>query len=178
MKHTLATAAACIAAILLAGPGRVPGAVAQEAHRHQHDHAEQLGRVNFPVSCTPRARRQFNRAVAWLHSFEYEEAEKAFAEVVATDPRCGMGYWGIALSHYHPLWAPPGPAELKKGLEAVEKAKAVGARTARERDYIAAAEVFYKDHDRLDHRTRALAYSAAMERLFRLYPSAVRRQFS
>jgi hypothetical protein len=171
MKRTLLTAAACAAAALLAGLARAPSAVAQGAHEHQHDHAEQLGRVNFPVSCTPRARRQFNRAVAWLHSFEYEEAEKAFGGVVAADPRCAMGYWGIALSNYHPLWAPPGPAELKKGSHAVEKAKAVGARTRRERDYIAAVEVFYKDHDKLDHRTRAFAYSAAMERLSRLYPA-------
>lgn len=56
-------------------------------HRHE---ASELGRVNFPVSCTPKAQKQFNRAVAWLHSFEYEEAEKAFTEVATTDPRCGI----------------------------------------------------------------------------------------
>ena len=73
--------------------------------------------------------------MAWLHSFEYEEAEKAFTEVTVTDPRCGMGYWGIAMSNYHPLWAPPSSAELQKGWSAVEKGKATGARTQRERDY-------------------------------------------
>ncbi len=119
----------------------------------------------------PQAQRQFNRAVAWLHSFEYEEAEKAFTEVTVTDPRCGMGYWGIAMSNYHPIWAPPTAAELQKGSRAMEKAKVVGARTQRERDYIAAIEVFYKDSDKLDHRTRKFTNSEAMEQLYRRYPS-------
>jgi hypothetical protein len=132
---------------------------------HRHD-ATELGRVNFSVSCTPQAQKQFNRAVAWLHSFEYEEAEKAFTEVAAADPRCGMAYWGVAMSNYHPLWAAPTAAELKRGWEAIEKAKLTGARTQRERDYIAALELFYKDGDKLDHRTRAFAYHEAMKRLY------------
>nr|MBA3572008.1 hypothetical protein [Pyrinomonadaceae bacterium] len=133
--------------------------------------SEKLGRVNFAVSCNAQAQRQFNRAVAWLHSFEYEEAEKVFTEVTVTDPRCGMGYWGIAMSNYHSIWAPPTAAELQKGLSAIEKAKSAGVRTQRERDYIAAIEVFYKDADKLDHRTRTFAYSEAMERLYRRDPS-------
>jgi Tfp pilus assembly protein PilF len=140
-------------------------------HIHGHDPSEQLGRVNFRVSCTPAAQKQFNRAVAWLHSFEYEEAEKAFSEVTVTDPRCGMGYWGIAMSQYHPLWAPPTAAQLQKASSAVEKAKSAGERTQRERDYIAAIEVFYKDFDKLDHLTRTFAYSKEMEQLYRRYPS-------
>jgi tetratricopeptide (TPR) repeat protein len=167
MRHALSVLALLTAALLC----HVPSSVAQEMHPHRHDASEKLGRVNFPVSCTPLAQKQFNRAVAWLHSFEYEEAEKAFAEVVASDPRCGMGHWGVAMSSYHPLWAPPTPAELQKGESAVEKAKATGARTARERDYIAAIELFYKDSDKLDHRTRTLAYSEAMEGLYRRHPS-------
>jgi hypothetical protein len=111
---------------------------AQEMHPHKHEAAESLGVVHFAVSCKPQAQTQFNRAVAWLHSFEYEEAEKAFTEVTETDPQCGMGYWGVAMSNYHPLWAPPTAAELKKGWEAVEKARATGARTPREQGYIAA----------------------------------------
>src|SRR5687767_12139222 len=138
---------------------------------HRHEPSEKVGRVNFAISCTPAAQKQFNRAVAWLHSFEYEEAEKAFAEVAAADPRCGMGHWGVAMSNYHPLWAPPTAAELRRGQRAVEKAKAVGARTQRERDYIAAVELFYKDADRLDHRARAAAYGEAMARLARRYPA-------
>lgn len=149
----------------------IPTARAQEPHSHQHEHSGELGRVNFTVSCNPEAQKKFIRAVAWLHSFEYEEAEKAFTEVTVADPRCGMGYWGIALSNYHPLWAPPSAAELKKGREAVAKARSAGAPTPREQDYIAAIETFYKDSETLDHLTRVLAYSDAMEKLYRRYPS-------
>jgi predicted Zn-dependent protease len=139
---------------------------AQETHQHQHE----LGKVNFTISCSVSAQKQFNRAVAWLHSFEYEEAEKAFTQVTFTDQKCGMGDWGIAMSNYHPLWAPPTEEELKKGWAAIEKAKSVGWRTEREGDYIAAIEVIYKDAAELDHRTRVMAYSEAMERLYRRYP--------
>ena len=144
--------------------------LAQETHQHKHEMGEKLGRVNFAVSCNRAAQQQFNRAVALLHSFWYEEAQKAFAEVTKTDPKCGMGYWGIAMSSYHPVWAPPIPAELQSGVAAVQKATLVGARTQREKDYIAAIEVFYEGADKLDHRTRALAYEKAMEQLYLRYP--------
>ncbi|MCI0454884.1 MAG: hypothetical protein L0Y68_07820, partial [Candidatus Dadabacteria bacterium] len=143
---------------------------AQEAHQHQHDGSEKLGRVNFSVSCSAQAQQQFNRAVALLHSFWYEEAGKVFTEVTVTDPSCAMSYWGVAMSLYHPLWTPPSPAELEKGSAAVKKAKSIGVKTERERDYIAAIEVFYKDSDKLDHRTRALAYEKAMEQVYLRYP--------
>jgi hypothetical protein len=82
-----------------------------------------------------------------------------------------MGHWGVAMSNYHPLWAPPTAAELRKGALAVEQAKAAGARTQRERDYIAAVELFYKDADKLNHRARADAYAEAMGQLSKRYPS-------
>ena len=173
MKHTLLVIRFLTVTLLC----HVPGAVAQEEHQvhqtpqHVHERSEKLGRVNFIVSCNPAAQRQFNRAVAWLHSFEYEEAEKAFTEVTVSDPRCAMGYWGVAISNYHQIWTPPTAAELQKGLSAVRKAKSVGASTQRERDYIAALELFYQDSDRLDHKMRTFAYSDAMEQLSRRYPS-------
>ena len=114
MKHILLLVSFLSAALF-------SSAVAQEMHPHRHERPEKLGTVNFTTSCSPKAQKQFNHAVAWLHSFEYEEAEKAFTEVAATDPQCGMAYWGIAMSNYHPLWVPPTPAELKKGWSAVEK---------------------------------------------------------
>ena len=171
MKKNLPAAALTTAALLAALICQAPRAGAQETHQHHHDPSEKLGRVNFDVSCTPEARRRFNRAVAWLHSFEYEEAERAFAEVAAADPRCAMAFWGVAMSNYQPLWAPPTAAELQRGARAVEQARAAGARTQRERDYIAAVGLFYKDADRLDHRARANAYGEAMARLSRRYPS-------
>jgi len=131
---------------------------------------EKFGTVHFPVSCSPAAQQQFERAVAMLHSFWYEESVKAFTAVTATDSTCAMGFWGVAMSLYYPLWYPPSEPTLKKGWTAVEKAKAAGAKTPRERDYIVAIEVFYKDADKLDHRTRALAYEKAMEQVYVRYP--------
>src|ERR1700741_2536375 len=75
---------------------------AQELHRHAP--GEKLGEVNFPVSCSAAAQKQFNRAMALQHSFQYPEAEEAFSQVSATDPACAMCYWGVAMSNYHPLW--------------------------------------------------------------------------
>jgi tetratricopeptide (TPR) repeat protein len=144
--------------------------MAQMTHQHKHEMDEKLGRVNFSVSCNKVAQQQFNRAVALLHSFWYDEAEKGFVEVTKSDPKCGMGYWGIAMSLYHPVWAPPVAAELQKGIAATQKATTVGARTPRERDYIKAIETFYRDTDKLDHRTRALAYEKTMEQLHLQYP--------
>jgi hypothetical protein len=138
-------------------------AVAQ--HEHPAGEPEKLGTVNFPVSCDAAVQPQFSRAVAMLHSFWYEKAAETFAAVGEKDPACGMAYWGIAMTLYHPIWEAPGPAALKQGWAAVEKAKSAGAKTQRERDYIGAIEIFYKDSDKLDHRSRALAYEKAMEQL-------------
>jgi hypothetical protein len=146
----------------------VAPAVAQ--HEHPAGDPGKLGKVNFPVSCDPAVQPQFSTAVAMLHSFWYEKASDTFAAVAEKDPACGMAYWGIAMTHYHPIWEAPGPADLKAGVAALEKAKSVGAKTQRERDYIAAIETFYKDSDKLDHRTRALAYEKAMEQLQARYP--------
>ena len=81
-----------------------------------------------------------------------------------------MAYWGIAMTYYHQVWQAPGPADLEAGIAAVEKAKLAGAKTQRERDYIAAIETFYKETDQLDYRTRALAYEKAMDQLQARYP--------
>ena len=142
---------------------------AQEEHHH-HEPGEKIGKVTFSVSCSTQAQRQFNRAVAWLHSFEYGDSERAFNDVATTDPQCAMAHWGAAMSLYHQLWAPPGPGELKKGALSVQKAKQIGAKTKRERDYIAAISRFYDDWERVDHSTRAARYEVAMEKVYMSYP--------
>src|SRR2546425_1240248 len=131
---------------------------------------EKLGAIVFPVSCSPAASQQFARAVALLHSFWYEEAVKSFTEVTATDPSCAMGFWGVAMSMYYPLGYPPSEATLKAGVAALDRAQAVGAKTPREREYLAAIEAFYRDWDKSDHRSRTLAYEKAMERVYARYP--------
>ncbi|HKY29877.1 MAG TPA: hypothetical protein VJM12_18190, partial [Pyrinomonadaceae bacterium] len=148
----------------------VRGAAQEMPHTHTHDHNEKLGQVSFSISCSPASQKQFNRATALLHSFWYEEAEKSYAAIAREDPKCAMAHWGVAMSNYHPVWAPANKGELQKGFAAVESAKSSGAKTERERAYIAAIEAFYKDHDKLDHRTRALAYEKAMEQLHMRYP--------
>jgi tetratricopeptide (TPR) repeat protein len=146
----------------------VPSAISQ--HQHPAGELGKFGKVNFAISCEASVQPGFNHAVAILHSFGYEKAPGAFAGVAEKDPACGMAYWGLAMTYYHPIWEPPNPTALKQGWAAVERAKSAGAKTQRERDYIAAIEVFYKDSDKLDHRTRALAYEKAMEQLQVRYP--------
>src|SRR5216684_2029994 len=143
-------------------------AVAQ--HEHGVGEPEKLGKVEFAISCDPALQPQFNRAVALLHSFWYKKAAETFAGIARQDPSCGMAQWGVAMTHYHQLWEAPSAEDLKQGWAAVENAKTAGAKTPRERDYIAAIEAFYKDSDKLDHRTRALAYEKAMEELQARYP--------
>ena len=99
----------------------VAPAVAQ--HEHPEGDPGKLGKVNFPVSCDPAVQPQFSSAVAMLHSFWYEKASDTFAAVAQKDPACGMAYWGIAMTYYHPIWEAPGQADLKAGVAAVEKAQ-------------------------------------------------------
>jgi tetratricopeptide (TPR) repeat protein len=132
---------------------------------------EKLGRVHFPVSCTGAAQKQFDHGLAALHSFWYEEALRVFTAVTETDPGCAMGYWGIAMSIYYPLWVAPSQPTLQKGMNAIEKAKLIGTKTDREGAYIAAIEAFYKDSDKLDHRSRTVAYEKALERIHLQYPN-------
>ena len=154
-----------LAAALFALPVR-PGARADAGPAA----AKASGEVNFQISCGPAVQKTFKEAVWTLHSFWYPEALKGFTAVTEAEPGCAMGYWGIAMSHWYPLWYPPGPAALKAGAEAVEKAVAAGPKTEREKDYIAAIAAFYRDSDKLDHRTRAVAYEKAMEQVYLRYP--------
>jgi len=133
------------------------------------DETEKIGQVRFPISCSAAAQKPFERAVALLHSFWYLESVKAYAAVAQVDPDCAMAYWGVAMSNWTQIWSPPPPAALKRGWRAVEKAKSASAKTPRERDFVAAAEAFFKDADKLDHRTRVAAYGKAMEQMAQRY---------
>ena len=135
---------------------------------------EKLGRVLFKTSCTPEAQKQFERALGMLHSFFFPETVKAFTAIPETDPGCAIAYWGIAVStRPNPLVGPFDAATLKRGLDAVEKGKAIGAKTRRERDWLAAIEEFYKDFDKIDQDTRSKNYEKAMEALVKKYPDDV-----
>lgn len=155
--------------IIRLGVALVAGVIiASDVHAAAPDPAtvQRTEEVSFPVSCGPDAQKAFNRAVWTLHSFWYPEAQKGFADIAKAEPGCAMAYWGVAMSHWYPLWYPPNAAALKAGAEAVEKAQAAGANTEREKEYIAAIAAFYRDSDKLDHRARAVAYEKAMEQVY------------
>jgi tetratricopeptide (TPR) repeat protein len=154
----MAFAAAALLALAM-----VPGARADTG-------AKIVEEVDFATSCSPAVQQPLRHAVWTLHSFWYPEALKDFTAVTEADPGCAIGYWGIAMSHWYPLWYPPSPAALKAGSEAVEKAMAAPTKTEREKDYIAAIAAFYRDNDKLDHRSRAVAYEKAMEQVYLKYP--------
>ncbi len=140
---------------------------------HHHDANEQLGKVSFAISCAPDSQRPFERGVALLHSFGYEEAEAQFVEITQKDPACAMAHWGIAMSLFHQIWERPQAASLKRGSDEIEKAQKIGAKTERERGYISALAVFYHDYATQDHQKRAEAYSDAMGKLYQQYPADI-----
>jgi hypothetical protein len=130
-----------------------------------------LGKVNFETSCTPEAQKLFNQGMLYQHSFWYRASQRTFEDVLKADPECGIAYWGTALSLlWNPHVAPPAK-NLAEGAAAIAKGKSVGAKTARERDYLDALGVMYGDFDKVDHRTRIVAYAKAMEQLAQRYPN-------
>ena len=138
-----------------------------QAQQAADDH---LGTVHFPISCTA-VQGKFERGVALLHNFFYPETVKAFQAIIKEDPDCAIAYWGLAMSELpNPLVPPFPPANLKAGWEAIQQGKAAKTQTPREAEYLAAIEVFYKDYDKIDHRTRAGLYEQAMQRLHEQYP--------
>ena len=127
--------------------------------------AKQLGKVHFATTCTPAAQKLFDRAMLYQHSFWYRASKQAFEEVIRTDPDCAIAYWGVAQSLLLNPFSPPPAAHLPEGLAAIQKAKSIGAKSERERDFINALGAFYTDHDKVDHRTRVQAFVKAMEGL-------------
>ena len=130
---------------------------------------KQFGTVAFETSCSEKTRKEFDLAIALLHSFEYDEAEKVFSKIIDDESACAMAYWGVAMSNYHPLWAPPTEAELEKGAASIAIAKSLVQQPGREADYIDAMGLFYKDWNTLSHRTRAVSFEKAMEKIYTKY---------
>ena len=114
-------------------------------HGGGHD-GDKLGAVHFPVSCAPGVQADFDRAVALLHHMMYEESRAAFIAIAKADPGCAMAHWGIATTLFQPLWPTrPGPDQLRRGREEIQKARELGPGTEREAAFVAAVEVFYRD---------------------------------
>jgi Tfp pilus assembly protein PilF len=131
---------------------------------------QQFGKVQFALSCDVAVRDDFNLATALLHSFEYTEAEKVFAKVIDKDPSCVMAYWGVAMSNFHPLWAPPTKEELEKGSNAIALARSIGGKSKKESAYLDAVGALYDDWATVSHFPRLLRFEKAAEKIFRKYP--------
>jgi tetratricopeptide (TPR) repeat protein len=146
----------CIAMFALEPPG---------ANAFQH-----FGEVHFPIACKPAVQEDFNMALAMLHTFSFPAAANTFTAISQRDPECAMAYWGLAATAIGSLYGGrPGPMALQ-GENAVKRAQAIGGKTPRESDYIAAIAVFYRGADKLDYATRVHAYAKALEQLHRKYP--------
>src|SRR5438270_12729552 len=102
-----------------------PSLLADEGQHHEELSAEQLGTVSFPTSCAASVQKPFERGVALLHSFWYEEAEKQFTAVAKNDSHCAMAHWGIAMSWYHQHWDRPDAGVLKRGAAELANAKSL-----------------------------------------------------
>ena len=141
----------------------VGGAIAQQD--------EKLGKVVFPTSCDPNVQAEFDRGVAMLHSYWFLIARRTFEGILKQDPNCAMAYWGVAMDFLgNTLATTPTRADAQAAWDALEKARATGAKTQRELDWIEALSAYFRDHDKVAVNARLAAYNAAMERMAQRYP--------
>ena len=143
------------------------------------------GTVRLDIACRKEVKEDFQTALALLHSFFYEEARRRFESIAKRDPGCAMAWWGVAMTWYHPLWAPPTPEEMTKGIEAIERAKAIGGDNEFERGLIDTIDAFFRSEDEpvapdtpaalschgpRAHSSRAEAFKASLEKLHQKFP--------
>src|SRR5262245_59105229 len=130
-----------------------------------------MGTVSFPVSCSPAAQAEFDRAIALLHHMTYPQAREAFERTGAVDARCAMARWGVAMTLFQPLWPTrPQLADRQRGWQAVQQAKALGPVTARESLFIASAEAFFLEQESEDYWKRIGRWERASESLYEAFP--------
>ncbi|MGA8153787.1 MAG: hypothetical protein WB952_22750 [Terriglobales bacterium] len=141
-----------------------------EGQHHEDLTQDQLGAVHFPISCTVTVQKPFERGVALLHSFWYEEAQKEFAQIAIDDPHCAMAHWGLAMSYWHQLWNQPDRKTIKKGKAEIKKAQDLHPSDDRDRSYVAAMEAFYGGSKTRTYHARADAYCKAMEGIHQHHP--------
>jgi hypothetical protein len=152
-------------------------ATASGQDMHDHGMPEKLGKVTFPISCDPKVQQPFDRAVALLHSFAYGPATKAFRDIVATDPTCAMAHWGVAMTYFHPVWAPALPPDtFAAGQKEMLEATRLGGPTPREQQFIRALGELYKVDPGLKLPQRTLTYENAMAQLAHDNPKDVEAQ--
>ena len=148
--------------------GLITTALAGDAFAQQD---ERLGKLSFPTSCDPKVQAEFERGVAMIHSYWFLIARRTFEGVLRQDPNCAMAYWGIAIDLLNNVFvAPPSRTDAEAAWAALEKAREIGAKTQRERDWIEALSAYYRDYDKTPVNVRLAAYNKAMEQLTQRYP--------
>ncbi|HEU5178852.1 MAG TPA: hypothetical protein VFU24_15485 [Burkholderiales bacterium] len=148
-------------------------AFSASAHESPSGAPAKLGKVHFQVECNAAAQREFNLAMAYYHSFAWEEMRAPYERALQADPSCGMVHWLRALGALNNPFTWPTlitPAILSEAPRWLEDARRTGLKSQRERDYVDAVAAYFNDHDKLDHRTRAKAYESALEQVMRRYP--------
>lgn len=127
---------------------------------------DQLGKVNFPTTCSSAVEPTLEKGLALLHSFQYQESEQTFSEAARSEPKCAMAHWGKAMALYHQLWDFPGDPTLKEGRKDIEQAEKAHLASAREKGFIAAAAAFFQKKSKMSHADRKKSYSAALEKFY------------
>ena len=118
MKFAVLALIACLSAVAIARQADQKGA---------HSHA--LGSVDFKNSGNDAAQPAFQRGVALLHSFEYEDAAEAFREAQKADASLALAYWLEALTYSHVLW---GEEKLEASRAVLNRLASDGGGAARE----------------------------------------------
>lgn len=134
-------------------------------------YGEQLGAVNFPVSCNDQAQVLMTRGVGLLHHMTYMAAEKFFNDAMQADPDCVLAYWGVAMTYIHPLWPDvTSQTQLDRAAGLITSAEAIGPKTPREAAYLAAVKAYYEDAFNTSERERLLAFDAAWRKVYTDFP--------
>ncbi len=139
---------------------------ALRAHTASAAPPDQLGKVNFPTSCTADVQPTIEKGVALLHSFQYTESEKTFADTAKRDPKCAMAYWGKAMALFYQLWEFPGDKKLKEGRKDIAKALKLRSANSREQGFLEAVAAFFQKKSKMTHTERIKAYSDSLERFY------------
>ncbi len=144
---------------------------AVSAFAHEEDAGKgQLGKVNFPSSCSPKVQPKVTRGVAMLHSFWWPQAESTFQEIANEDPNCAIAAWGFAsILMYNPFVGAVPPKDVARAQAAIEKGRQMKA-GQRDRDYLEAVAAYWEDFANRPERQRSLARSKAYEALAAKYP--------
>jgi tetratricopeptide (TPR) repeat protein len=134
---------------------------------------DQLGKVNFPTSCTANVQPTIEKGVALLHSFQYKESEQTFSDAATKEPKCAMAHWGKAMARFHQLWDFPNDKTLKEGRKEIEAAQKLHSANSREQGFLDAAAAFFQKKSKMTHADRIKAYSTVLERLYHESPGDI-----